>query len=49
MHSAPLTPEVRARNKKVVVWLVATIIVFTAGSLIYLAHFGANFQRHGFH
>lgn len=49
MHSQPIPPEVRSRNKKVVVWLVSSIVVVTALSLIYLAHYGANFQRHGFH
>ena len=49
MHSQPIPPEIRGRNKKVVIWLVTTVLIVTTFSLIYLAHYGANFQRHGFH
>ncbi|MCB1060029.1 MAG: hypothetical protein KDB65_07350 [Calditrichaeota bacterium] len=49
MHSQPIPPETRSRNKKVVVWLVAIVTVFTVFSLLYLVKYGVNFQRHGFH
>ncbi|MCB9358115.1 MAG: hypothetical protein H6508_01230 [Calditrichaeota bacterium] len=49
MHSQPIPPQVKSRNKKLVIGLVSVVIVFTVLSLMYLAHYGANFQRHGFH
>jgi len=49
MHSQPLSPEVKSRNKKVVAWLLSIVTVFTVLSLMYLVKYGVNFQRSGFH
>lgn len=49
MHSQPIPPEIKNRNKRVVVWLVSVVGMFTILSLIYLVKYGVNFQRHGFH
>ncbi len=49
MHSQPLPPEVKSRNRKAVIWLVSIVVVFTVLSLIYLVTYGVNFERHGFH
>lgn len=49
MHSQPIPPEVKSRNKKVVMWLVGAVSVFTILCLLYLVKYGANFERHGFH
>lgn len=49
MHSQPIPPEVKTRNKKTVIWLVGVITVFTLACLAYLVKYGVNFQRHGFH
>lgn len=49
MHSQPLPPEVRTRNRKAVMWIVGVVGIITILSLLYLVKFGVNFQRHGFH
>ncbi|MCC6476809.1 hypothetical protein IT157_07095 [bacterium] len=49
MHTEPLTQDTRRRNRKVVYTLVAGVLLFVTFSLIYLANYGVNFQRHGFH
>lgn len=49
MHSQPIPPEIKSRNKKAVIWLVSVVAAFTIFSLLYLVKYGANFQRHGFH
>ncbi len=49
MHSQPVPPEVKSRNRKLVTWLVGVVVVFTTLSLLYLIKYGANFERHGFH
>ncbi len=49
MHSQPIPPEVRHRNRKMVFWLVTSVVIVTVLSLIYLVHYGVNFQRYGFH
>ncbi|MBL0062027.1 MAG: hypothetical protein IPP40_11275 [bacterium] len=49
MHSQPIPPEVKSRNKKLVVWLVGVVTVFTVLSLLYLVKYGVNFERTGYH
>jgi len=49
MHSQPIPPEIKSRNKRVVWWLIGTVGTFTILSLLYLVKYGVNFQRHGFH
>ncbi len=49
MHSQPIPPEIRSRNKKLVIWLATTVAIITTLSLIYLVIYGVNFERYGFH